>query len=237
MTQQQRRIEEQQPPWAATTDPDIAEAVPAPQRVRVIAGADVQDMDLAGRRVADARAVALALFGVHPAATALVGGRRVAEDHVLDAGEVLEFVKYAGRKGAGATAVRPRDAGAPTIELVGDRAVWSSHGRQMGVTPLRKLLERVAAAGQGPETWRIVPLHVRLIAERAGGEVTGLVIEMPPGPRVVRWIADDSSRDYGPGARYETRRLSFPWVVLIAVFAGGELTGMQQAFFRTAPIA
>jgi hypothetical protein len=107
----------------------------------------------------------------------------------------------------------------------------------MGMTPVRTLLERVAAAGQGPETWRIVPLHVRLIAERAGGEVTGLVIEMPPGPRVVRWIADDSSRDYGPGARYETRRLSFPWVVLIAVFAGGELTGMQQAFFRTAPIA
>ncbi len=237
MTQQQRRIEELQPPWAATTAPDILEAAPAPQRVRMIAGADVQDMDLAGRRVADARALALALFGLHPTAMALVGGRRVGEDHVLEAGQVLEFVKHAGKKGAGATAARTRDSRAPTIELAGDRAVWSSNGREMGVTPVRMLLDAVAAAGQPPETWRIVPLHVRLMVARAGGDVTGVVLETPPGPRVVRWITDDSPRDYGPGTRYETRRLSFPWVVLIVVFAGGELTGIQQAFFRTAPIA
>jgi hypothetical protein len=236
MTQQQRRIEEQQPPWAATTDPDILEAAPAPQRVRLIAGADVQDMELAGRRVADARALAMALFGIHPTAIAVVGDRRVGDDHVLEAGQVLEFVKHAGQKGAGGAAARTRST-APTIELVGDRAVWSSNGREMGVTPVRMLLDRVAAAGQPPETWRIVPLHVRLMVERAGGDITGVVIEMPPGPRVVRWIADGSPKDYGPGTRYENRRLSFPWVVLVVVFAGGELTGMQQAFFRTAPIA
>jgi hypothetical protein len=59
---------------------------------------------------------------------------------------------------------------------------------------------------------------------------------MPPGPRQVRWIADRSPVPFGPGARYDDRYLSFPWVVLLLVFSGGELTGLQQAFFRTTPI-
>ncbi|HYC24111.1 MAG TPA: hypothetical protein VEI94_15495, partial [Candidatus Bathyarchaeia archaeon] len=78
--------------------------------------------------------------------------------------------------------------------------------------------------------------HVRLMVERGGGQTVGLVIEMPPGPRRVSWIADDSPAPYGPGARYEQRRLSFPWVVLVLVLVDGELSGLQQAFFRNAPI-
>jgi hypothetical protein len=75
------------------------------------------------------------------------------------------------------------------------------------------------------------------MVEREGGRVVGVVVEMPPEARCVKWIADSSPEDYGPDARYESRRLSFPWVVLVVVFAAGELSGQQQAFFRTAPLA
>lgn len=214
-------------PLEPAADPTIPPATPARRAVRVIAGADVQDMDLAGRRVADARAVAQALFGVHPAAVALVGGRRVTEEHVLGDGQMLEFVKYAGQKGAAAS----------TIELADRRAIWRQNGREMATAGVQSLFDRVAATGSGAGAWRLYPPHVRLMVERAGGRVRGVVVEMPPGPRVVRWIADGSEDDYGPDARYETRQLSFPWVVLVLVFANGELTGLQQAFFRNAPLA
>jgi hypothetical protein len=210
-------------------DPTIAGPAPAPRPVRVIAGADVENMALAGRRVGDARAVAQALFGVHPNAVAVVDGQRVTDHHVLGEGQILEFVKHAGQKGAAARV--------STIELADDRAVWWQNGREMARTGMRQLLDRVASAGPDPAAWRVTPPHVRLMVERAQGGVMGVVVEMPPGPRVVRWIADGSEEDYGPAARYETRRLSFPWVVLVVVFANGELTGMQQAFFRNAPIA
>jgi len=234
MTQQQRQAVPAVPVLVdpLITDPETPSALAGP--VRVIAGADVQDLDLAGRRVAAVRTIVQALFGVHPAALALVGGRQVTDDHVLVSGEHLEFVKYAGEKGAGA--VVPARAPGSAIEIVAADAVWWRDGLSMGKTSVRQLLEHVAAAGSGPNAWRVCPPNVRLMVERAGGAVTGVVVEMPPGPREVRWLAADSPADLGEDARYERRWLSFPWVELFLVFRGGELTGLQQAFFRRAPI-
>jgi hypothetical protein len=230
MSQRQQQRSEPMPIVAdQDVDPTVPVARPARQ-VRVIAGADVQDMDLAGRRVADARVVAQALFGLHPNAVPVVDGRRVTDEHELVDGQVLEFVKHAGQKGAGS-------ARTSTIELAEDRAVWRQNGREMGGTPVHVLLDRVAATGRPYTDWRLNPPHVRLMVERDGGRLVGTVIEMPPGPRVVKWIADGSDEEYGPDARYETRQLSFPWVVLVIVFANGELSGMQQAFFRNTPLA
>jgi hypothetical protein len=73
------------------------------------------------------------------------------------------------------------------------------------------------------------------MVERNGGRTTGVVIEMPPGPREVRWVSD-ATRDAEGLGRTERRHLSFPWVVLVLVFVDGELSNLQQAFFRTAPI-
>jgi hypothetical protein len=227
--QQQHARTEPMPPDPTANDPTVAPAPPRRRQVRVIAGADVEDMDLVGRPVADARAIAQALFGVHPNALAVVDGRRVADEHVLAEGQRLEFVKFAGQKGA--------TAAASTIELAGDSAVWRQNGREMARTRVDALLDRVADVGRAPRAWRLTPPHVRLMVERGGGRVVGVVVEMPPGPRLVKWIADGSSDDYGPGASYVTRELSFPWVVLVVVFGGGELTGFQQAFFRNAPLA
>jgi hypothetical protein len=196
-------------------------------QVQLIAGADVQDLELGGRTVHEARLVAQAVFGIRPDARALVDGREVGEEHVLVAGQRLEFTRRAGQKGA-------TDA---VVQVAGDRATWRSHGSAAGTMPLRNLVDRLADAGSGPERWHLYPRHVRLMATRRHRHVVGMVIEMPPGPRRVSWIADDSPAAFGPGTTFDERELSFPWVVLLVVFAHGELTGLQQAFYRTAPIA
>jgi hypothetical protein len=213
---------------------ELTSVPPAARPVRVIAGADVQDLDLAGRTVAQARVVARALFGVGGDAVALIDGQRAEEHQVIGEGQLLEFVKHSGQKGALLQARRA--AAGPVIEVAGDRAVWRRNRRRLGMMSVTDLLGRIEAIGPAPQRWRLYPHHVRLMVERRGGEVMGVVIEMPPGPRLVHWIADDSPQPFGDGARYEPRRLSFPWVVLVLVFAGGDLSGIQQAFYRTAPI-
>src|SRR5581483_3577532 len=211
MMQRRRRTETAEPAEAKPVELGAPAAVP--QAVRVIAGADVQDMAVAGRRVGDVRTVARAIFAINPAAVALVDGRRVDDDHLLAPGQVLEFVKYAGQKGAaGAEGV--------VIEMQGDSAVWRRSGRQLGTTSVRSLLDRVVDGGRGRDAWRLHPPGVRLMVER--GNANAAVIEMPPSPRVVRWITDDSPVDYGPNTRCGERRLAFPYVVLIVVFSDGE---------------
>jgi hypothetical protein len=230
---QLQRTKRQEAIEAAAPLPGPGAAAGAAGPVHVIAGADAQDMDLVGRLVADARAVAQAIFGIHPAARALVDGREVGEAHVLGPGQLLEFVKHAGVKGA-APAAEP--AGQSVIELTEDRAIWRRGDRQLGTTSVHELLARTDA-GASPQTWRLHPRQVRLMAERHQGRVTGVVIEMPPGPRQVRWATGDSYDPLGAlTARYETRHLSFPWVVLVIVFVDGELSGFQQAFYRNAPV-
>lgn len=207
-----------------------------PRQVRVIAGADVQDMDLAGRTVAEARLVAQALFGINGEAVALVDGRQVGEAEVLGAGQLVEFAKHAGSKGAPATRASAAPGANSIIEVAEDRAVWRRNGQQLGVLPLHDLVARIQRASGDPRTWQLHPRPVRLMVPRRGGRVVGAVIEMPAGPRQVRWLSPTSRLPFGPGARYETRQLSFPWVVLVIVFVDGELCNWQQAFFRPIPI-
>ena len=228
MAQQQRRRADRQTQSPAPPSPQGTTAVdPATQgRVRLIAGADVQDLTLGGRTVAETRRVAQAVFGIHPDARALVDGREVGEAHVLESGARLEFTRRAGQKGAAAA----------FVQLAGDRATWQGRGSANGGMPLRILIDRVRDAGEAPERWRLYPQHVRLMAERRKGQVIGVVIEMPPGPRCVSWIASDSPATFGPTCRFEERELSFPWVILLAVFSHGELTGLTQAFYRTQPL-
>jgi hypothetical protein len=100
---------------------------------------------------------------------------------------------------------------------------------------VRALFDHVLAGGRDHRSWKLVPPGVRLLIER--GSTAALVIEMPPAPRAVRWIADDSPADCGPEATMREYRLAFPWTVLIVVLSGGELTQVQQAFYRTKPLA
>jgi hypothetical protein len=228
-----RPIQEQAAaPPAGLPDPLDALDRP-PQQVRVIAGADVQEMDLVGRTVGEGRTVALALFGIRPDAEALVDGRNAREDQVLGAGQVLVFVKHAGQKGAADAAARKGENG-PVIELSGEKARWGRNGAWLGTAPLADLLRRTAAAAGSRQTVDLYPRHVRLMVERAQGATVGVVVEMPPGPREVKWAADGAR---GMTGRAQTRCLSFPWVILLLVFRNGEISNVQQAFYRTRPLA
>ena len=173
MTQEQRTCPISQAP--ATALPAVP-GTPAGSgqdggQVRLVAGADVQDVALAGRTVAEARTIAQALFGIHPEARALVDGHEVGEQHVLGTAQRLEFTRRAGQKGGGTT-----------IEIEGSRARWTRAGAAPCEMTVARLLERIAATGPAPEQWVVHPPHVRLMIERPRhGAVLGLVVEMAPG--------------------------------------------------------
>jgi hypothetical protein len=69
--------------------------------------------------------------------------------------------------------------------------------------------------------------------------------ELVPQVYRVKWIGKDSKVPFGmPGheARYEFRRLALPYLIIVAVFARDPrgrlvLTGRNEAYFRTAPLA
>jgi hypothetical protein len=221
-----------------TAEEPIAPAFPAllepPRAVRVIAGADVQDMTLAGRTVGEARAIAQAIFGIHAGAVARLDGQVVGEETALGAGQTLEFVKHAGRKGARAPGPAPSDD--LQIELCGRTARWRGRSGAGAELPVGELIGRIDALGPPRSRWRLLPRQVRLQVERHGGRTVGLVLEMPPGPRQVRWLPDDSDDPLGDHGRFETPCLSFPWVVVVLVLEDGELCGLQQAFYRTSEL-
>jgi hypothetical protein len=123
----------------------------------------------------------------------------------------------------------------PEIRIAGER-LSVLHGRlTVATTSLGRALETVAKAeGRGPG-WRVLPRGVRIWEER--GDAVAVAVEVPPHARTVRWLAEDSRQPYGPGASYGERFLAFPWVVLLLVLRGGALTGHQQLYYRTAPLA
>ena len=80
-------------------------------QVKVMYGVHTLEASLAGRTVQNVREALAQPLNISPEAVALVNGQEVDSDHVLGAGEFLEFVRYAGEKGqelAAAPSV-PRD--------------------------------------------------------------------------------------------------------------------------------
>ena len=67
--------------------------------VRVIYGVHTLEAPVAGRTVADVRGALSQALNLSPEAIAVVDGVEAGEDHVLRAGEQLEFVRLAGEKG------------------------------------------------------------------------------------------------------------------------------------------
>jgi hypothetical protein len=57
-----------------------------------------------------------------------------------------------------------------------------------------------------------------------------------PHTRRVRWIKEDSLLPFGNHAGYAHYYLSFPYVVILVVFVGGSVTGIQQLYYRTEPL-
>jgi hypothetical protein len=120
------------------------------------------------------------------------------------------------------------------IVLSGNRAVCVQDGQEALSTSLAEFVDRLAGRSDGVALSDIIPEGVRYARRR--GDATVVVFEDRPQARTVRWLADESPVPFGPGAVYRTVRLAFPFVVIIVVFNQGCLTGVQQCFYRTAPI-
>ena len=67
--------------------------------VRVICGVHTLDAQVAGRTIGDVRGALSQALNISPEAIAVVDGGEVGADHVLEAGEQVEFVRLAGEKG------------------------------------------------------------------------------------------------------------------------------------------
>jgi hypothetical protein len=122
----------------------------------------------------------------------------------------------------------------PEIHIHGDRARFSQGRAPLGVVPLEALVKAIQGAGERGPSCGVLPKGVRIWRER--GDVVGVAVEIPPHARSVRWLAEDSKAPFGPGARYREVYLGFPYLVLLLVLRQGQLTGLQQLYYRRAPL-
>jgi hypothetical protein len=67
-----------------------------------------------------------------------------------------------------------------------------------------------------------------------------VVHQLPPQVRLVRWIADDSRKQYGPGTKYRKLRLSMPYAITFALYVRHQdclfLVGWNELYFRNEPL-
>jgi hypothetical protein len=85
---------------APDIDASLSRATKAMNKVRVVHGANEQYFDnLEGKTVGMVRKSLREVFNIPGDANALVSGKEVADDFILDGGNSLEFVKEAGVKG------------------------------------------------------------------------------------------------------------------------------------------
>lgn len=85
---------------APDIDATLSRATKAVSKVRVVHGANEQYFDnLEGKTVGMVRKSLREVFNIPGDAEALIGGKNVGDDFVLEGGQNLEFVKEAGVKG------------------------------------------------------------------------------------------------------------------------------------------
>lgn len=81
--------------------PTREQSEPAVETVRCLHGANELNLTIKGKTVAWVRANLRDALNIAPGALALLDGRRVGEDLVLESGWTLEFLRPVGRKGVG----------------------------------------------------------------------------------------------------------------------------------------
>lgn len=120
------------------------------------------------------------------------------------------------------------------IRIVQDRVEVRQGREKLAAVPLEGFLSQIVQASDRSADCEILPRCVRVWRER--GDATAVVLEVPRHARTVRWVASGEGRPFGPKARYETRFLAFPYIILLLVFRRGQLTGFQQLYYRRKPL-
>lgn len=84
---------------APNIDATLSRATNATKKVRVVHGANQDYFDLEGKTVGTVRKNLREVFNIPGDAEALVAGKAVGDDFILEGNTSLEFVKEAGVKG------------------------------------------------------------------------------------------------------------------------------------------
>ncbi|MEK7250400.1 MAG: hypothetical protein AAB209_08270 [Bacteroidota bacterium] len=121
------------------------------------------------------------------------------------------------------------------VEIDGKTVTLKMDQQVIRETPLKDFVRQLVLLSDKTIFDDPLPDGVRFVRKR-GERATLVVIEVRPQYRMVKWIDDISPTPYGPGTMYQKVRLAFPYIVLFVLFVEGELSGYQQAYYRTEPI-
>jgi hypothetical protein len=121
------------------------------------------------------------------------------------------------------------------LEIEGKSVFLKADGAILHETTLGEFINQIVLLSDRSILDDPLPDGVRFI-KRRGDRATLVVVEVRPQYRMVKWIDDKSPEPYGPDALYQHVRLAFPYIVLFVLFLDGELSGYQQAFYRTEPL-
>jgi hypothetical protein len=101
-----------------------------------------------------------------------------------------------------------------------------------------RLLEMIRAETQAPIDQAALPDGVKFLEWRP--PLLCVVHQLPAHVKLLRWITDDSPVPYGPGTKFQMRRLSIPYAVTFALYfqrgSGLGLMGYNELYFKNEPL-
>lgn len=123
------------------------------------------------------------------------------------------------------------------ITIKDKQAIAKSDGAEYAM-PLVDLVGNI----RGQRDALIYPDGLKLLKYNQQGNFAVAIYEIPPAVHSIRWIADDSPSQYGPGTTYITRQLAMPYIILsLPVSIGSGLVQLYpsncECFFRNEPVS
>jgi hypothetical protein len=116
------------------------------------------------------------------------------------------------------------------MRISGEHAAIYQGGLKAGEITVPELVDRIRAGTRRAPSCTVLPPRTRAWIEQ--GDYVATCIEVDAHVRTVYWIAEDSPMPFGEDARYERRRLAFPYVEILLLFDCGSLTGTAQLYYR-----
>jgi hypothetical protein len=120
-----------------------------------------------------------------------------------------------------------------TVTIQGKEAVARSPEGQTAKMKLDALLEHLSPPRM-KTGGMVIPRGVEWMDTR--GPMTIWAHVTPPRVYNFQWVAPDSPVRFGSGAKYRPVQLALPYLVVMAVFEDGVLSGVNECFFRVAPL-
>ena len=205
---------------------DSVPGLPENKTCNVSSGPYSEDLPVGGTTVGEVRKRFSDRLDIDPGSVSIVNGEPQDENYLLNAGESLMFVRHAGEKG-GAHVVMEE-----AIAKVFDGKQLTEHSMKV-----EDLCSRVGPAmSTGPV---ILPAGIKCVLSQ--GPITLWFYEQSPRVHQLSWIASDSPKPFGEGAKYRKVRIALPYLVIVGTFARDgagfpRILCKDECFFRNEPL-